>query len=199
MCPKARTLTRTLMVLLLLAGTAAAEEAHSQAAAKTLVQLLQSHGLIRSAHGTLQRRTGSLPLYIPGDQLLVVTGTHQTPDLLNLRIQQTTFRDLYLDLQATLAPKGKLFVMDSGGNGLRASRPGELFDIRVRGRREEQEVDPSAVRREQPPAHAHRLGGLSNSQIAVSPRVPVFGAVLEPGLRHDDRASVSAISPRGMA
>ena len=128
---KMRTLTRTLVALGLLAGTVAAQEAQSQAAAKTLVQLLQSHGL-----DTIGARDPAAPdrfvaaLSIPGDQLLVVAGTHPTPDLLNLRIQQKAFRDLDLDLQATPTPKGKLFVMDSGGNGLRASRePGEPFDI----------------------------------------------------------------------
>ena len=130
MCANSRRLA-CLVVLALLPRDGAAQSEGSRDTATKLIQLLQSRGL-----DAIGARDPSAPdrfvaaLYIPGDQLLVVAGHHPTPALLNQRLQQRAFRELYLDLQATPTPAGKLFVMDSHGDGLQASRErGESFDI----------------------------------------------------------------------
>jgi hypothetical protein len=119
------------VVLTVLPASGAAQSEGSRAAAARLSQLLESRGL--DAIGARDPAAADrfiAALHIPGDQLLVVAGHHPTPALLDHRIQQKAFRELYLDLQATPTPKGKLFVMDSRGDGLRASREqGESFDI----------------------------------------------------------------------
>jgi len=130
MCANSRMLA-CFVVLATLPAAGAAQPAGSREPAAKLTQLLQSRGL-----DAIGARDPAAPdrfiaaLHIPGDQLLVVAGHHPTPALLDHRIQQKAFRELYLDLQATPTPKGKLFVMDSRGDGLQASRePGQSFDI----------------------------------------------------------------------
>ena len=103
----------------------------SRLSAARLIRLLQSRGL-----DAIGGRDPAAPdrfiaaLHIPDDQLLVVAGHHPTPALLDHRLQQRAFRELYLDLQATPTPAGKLFVMDAKGDGLQVSRErDESFDI----------------------------------------------------------------------
>ena len=57
-------------------------------------------------------------LHIKGAQLLVVRAKHPSVDALAARLTAQQFREVYLDLQATPTPQGKLFVMDSGADGL---------------------------------------------------------------------------------
>ncbi len=57
-------------------------------------------------------------LHIKGGQLLVVRARHPSVEALTARLAARQFRDVYIDLQATPATKGKLFVMDSGADGL---------------------------------------------------------------------------------
>jgi hypothetical protein len=59
-------------------------------------------------------------LHIKGGQLLVVRAKHPSVDALSARLAAHQFRDVYIDLQATPTPQGKLFVMDSGADGLPA-------------------------------------------------------------------------------
>ena len=130
MCPNSRMLA-CLVVLATLPTSGAAQPAGSGGPAAKLIHLLQSRGLDAIGAGDPAAPDRFIAaLHIPGDQLLVVAGQHPTPALLAHRIQQKAFRELYLDLQATPTPKGKLFVMDSRGDGLQASRErGESFDI----------------------------------------------------------------------
>ena len=57
-------------------------------------------------------------LHIKGGQLLVVRARHPSVDALSARLAARQFRDVYMDLQATPTPQGKVFVMDSGADGL---------------------------------------------------------------------------------
>jgi hypothetical protein len=59
-------------------------------------------------------------LHIKGGQLLVVRARHPSVDALSARLAAHQFRDVYIDLQATPTPQGKLFVMDSAADGLPA-------------------------------------------------------------------------------
>jgi hypothetical protein len=118
-------------VLAMLSASVVGQAEESRQTAARLIQLLQSRGL-----DAVAARDPAAPdrfiaaLHVPGDQLLVVAGHHPTPALLDHRLQQRAFRELYLDLQATPTPAGKLFVMDAKGDGLQVSRErGEAFDI----------------------------------------------------------------------
>ena len=130
MCATSRTLA-CLVVLAMLPASVAGQAEGSRLSAARLIRLLQSRGL-----DAIGGRDPAAPdrfiaaLHIPDDQLLVVAGHHPTPALLDHRLQQRAFRELYLDLQATPTPAGKLFVMDAKGDGLQVSRErGESFDI----------------------------------------------------------------------
>lgn len=57
-------------------------------------------------------------LRIKGGQLLVVRAFHPSVEALSARLAAHQFRDVYIDLQVTPTAKGKLFVMDSGADGL---------------------------------------------------------------------------------
>ena len=57
-------------------------------------------------------------LHIKGGQLLVVRARHPSVDALKRRLEAHQFRDVYIDLQSTPTLPGKLFVMDSGADGL---------------------------------------------------------------------------------
>jgi len=48
----------------------------------------------------------------------VVRARHPSVDALSARLAARQFRDIYLDLQAAPTPQGKVFVMDSGADGL---------------------------------------------------------------------------------
>ncbi len=61
-------------------------------------------------------------LHIKGGQLLVVRARHSSVDAVAARLNARQFRDVYIDLQATPATQGKLFVMDAGADGL----PGDI-------------------------------------------------------------------------
>jgi hypothetical protein len=113
------------------AGVPAASQSDSATVVPTLTGLLGAHNLdsIAAVDPAVADRFIAA-LYIPGQQLLVVAGKHPTPMLLRQRLQQKQYRDAYVDLQATPTPNGKLFVMDSGADGLRPSRERDrAFDI----------------------------------------------------------------------
>ena len=59
-------------------------------------------------------------LYFPGMQLLVVSGKYSVPQLLNTRLTNKEYRDVYLDLNG--AATAKIFIEDPGADGLKAKR-----------------------------------------------------------------------------
>jgi hypothetical protein len=61
-------------------------------------------------------------LYFPGSQLLVVHARYAAPTLLNEKILQGNYRDVYIDLNAASDPATKVLVEDLMIDGLRARR-----------------------------------------------------------------------------
>ena len=107
-----RLLASASLLTMAVAGVSAAPQSTDSAtAAATLTGLLTARNLdaIAAADPAAADRFIAA-LYIPGDQLLVVAGSHSTPAFLRRRLEQTQYRDLYVDLQATPTPNGKLFV-----------------------------------------------------------------------------------------
>jgi hypothetical protein len=99
----------------------AVQDSASTTAAKTLVKSLNDASL--DAIATVDpTEPGAFvaALHIKGGQLLVVRAHHPSVEALSARLAARQFRDVYIDLQATPTTKGKLFVMDSGADGLPA-------------------------------------------------------------------------------
>lgn len=97
----------------------AAQDSASTAATKNLLSALEDAKLEAIATADPSEPGAFVAaLHIKGGQLLVVRAHHPSADALNARLAARQFRDVYIDLQATPATKGKLFVMDAGADGL---------------------------------------------------------------------------------
>jgi hypothetical protein len=109
--------------ILALAVPAAAQEPKSAVLAAELAKLLdQMKADSVAAHhpGAEDQYVGAL--YFPGSQLLVVTARYQVPELLNSKLEQKAYRDVYIDLNSASVPDTKIFVSDLGVDGLKARR-----------------------------------------------------------------------------
>ncbi len=98
-----------------------AQEGKSAAAARQLTELLDRHKLDSiAAADPSAPDTFVAALYFQGGQLLVVSAKYSVPSLLVNKIASKEYRDVYIDLNAASIPGTKIFVMDSGANGLSA-------------------------------------------------------------------------------
>ena len=61
-------------------------------------------------------------LFFPDAQLLVVSARYASPPLLNTRLSQRQYRDVYLDLQGSPLPNSSWFFQDMKADGLCAGR-----------------------------------------------------------------------------
>lgn len=105
------------------ASPAAAQEAKSAAAAKALVEALDSAKLDSiAAVDPSEPGMFAAALYIPGTQLLVVAARYAAPPLLMDKLTRKEYRDIYIDLNSASMPDTKLFVMDQSVDGL-VARP----------------------------------------------------------------------------
>lgn len=113
------------VLLFPLASSAAGQEAKSPAAVKQLTQLLDERKLDSIAAPDPQNPgTYTAALYFPGTQLLVVSAKYAAPPLMNEKIGKKEYRDVYIDLSSASVAGSKLFVMDTGADGLKA-KPGD--------------------------------------------------------------------------
>jgi hypothetical protein len=111
---------------LLSMAPAAAQEAKSAAAAKTLAAALDSAKLDSIAVADpADPSMFAAALYIPGTQLLVVAAKYSAPQLLVDKLSRKDYRDVYIDLNSASIPETKVFVMDQGIDGLVARPDGD--------------------------------------------------------------------------
>jgi hypothetical protein len=111
-----------LLWLGLLPGFAVAQGSQSAALAKELTALLDQRKLdSMAARDTTQQDFYYAALYFPG-QLLVVGAKYSVPVLLNDKLAKKDYKDIYADLNSASAPETKIFVMDMGADGLKATR-----------------------------------------------------------------------------
>jgi hypothetical protein len=109
------------LTALSVAAPAPAQESKSSVLAKELTTALDAAKL-----DSIAARDPSAPdtfiaaLYFPGMQLLVVSAKYTAPQLLNDRLAKKEYRDTYIDLSSASVPATKVFVEDSGADGLRA-------------------------------------------------------------------------------
>ena len=113
---------RSLAVALAIASfapvTAFAQESKSAPLAKQLVQLLDAAKLDSIAAADPDGGGFVAALYIPGTQLLVVSGKFTSPVGANERIKNKEYRDLYMDLQGAALPGTRVFASDVSCDGL---------------------------------------------------------------------------------
>ena len=103
--------------LLLTTAVASAQDAKSAALATELIGLLDQMKLDSVAGQYADRVVGAL--YIPGTQLLVVSG--KTSAHFDPLLKQKAYRDVYVDLNG-IPDTTKVFISDLGANGLRFKR-----------------------------------------------------------------------------
>ena len=69
----------------------------------------------------------------PGVQLLVVSAKYTVPALLNEKLGNKQYRDVYIDLNSASVPDSKVFIEDLGADGLHADRnenqPYDTYEI----------------------------------------------------------------------
>jgi hypothetical protein len=106
------------------AASPAAQESKSSAAAKALVEALDSAKLDSiAAVDPAEPGVFVAALYIQGAQLLVVSAKYAAPPLLLDKLTRKDYRDIYIDLNSASIAGTKVFVMDQGPDGL-VARPG---------------------------------------------------------------------------
>ena len=112
-----------LAAVVAVAVPAAAQEPKSAALAAELAKLLdQMKADSVAAHHPAAEDQYVGALYFPGSQLLVVTARYTVPELLNTKLANKAYRDVYIDLNSASVPDTKIFVSDLGINGLLPER-----------------------------------------------------------------------------
>jgi hypothetical protein len=100
---------------------AQAQESKSATLAIELAHLLDERKLdsVAAPQGT-DRYVGAL--YVPGSQLLVVSGKYVAAARMTDLLTKKDYREVYLDLSSASEQQSRMFVMDLGANGLRFKR-----------------------------------------------------------------------------
>jgi hypothetical protein len=98
--------------------TAAPQESKSAPLAKQLAQLLDASKLETIAAADPSRQGFVAAFYIPGTQLLVVSGKFQTPEMGIYRLEKKEYRELYMDLMGGAVPGSRLVASDVKCDGL---------------------------------------------------------------------------------
>jgi hypothetical protein len=94
-----------------------AQDSKSAPLAKQLTQLLESQKL--DSIGAADTDGAFVAaLYIPGTQLLVVSGKFPSPAGAQERLKNKQYRDLYMDLHGAALPGTRLFASDVSCDGL---------------------------------------------------------------------------------
>ena len=108
-----------LITCLLVPAAARAQDAKTSELAKQLAQLLDSKKLDAIALSDAQVPGNYVAaLYIPGTQLLVVSGKYTAPALMADLLTKKDYRGAYSELVSAAVPDSKLFVMDTYADGL---------------------------------------------------------------------------------
>ena len=135
---KAMALACAVVACLAVAPGAAAQESKSAPLAKQLVAALDAAKLDSiAAKDPASADVYIGALYIPGFQLLVVSGKYSAPILLDTRIYKKEYRDTYIDLNSSSPLDTRLFIEDLGADGLHVRREDDRpFDsIELGGKR----------------------------------------------------------------
>jgi hypothetical protein len=124
-----------LLMLVVMSTAAAAQESKSTALAKDLTALLDAAKLTAIA-----AKDGSDPeafvaaMYFSGSQLLIVSAKYSPAVLLNDKLANKDYQEVYIDLNSASVASTRVFVEDLGADGLKAEHEeGTAFDSIDRG------------------------------------------------------------------
>jgi hypothetical protein len=114
-----QTLSTGLLLVALASPGVSAEEQESKSAplARELTQVLDAAKLDSMAAPDPATGGFVAALYIPGTQLLVVSGRFDAPDIGTHRISKKEFRELYMDLMGASVPGSRQFAADVACDG----------------------------------------------------------------------------------
>jgi hypothetical protein len=116
------------------AALAAAQETKSGPLAKQLIAALEAKKIDSiAAKDPSATDVYFGALYIPGVQLLVVSGGYTAPQLMDGRLARKEYRDVYIELNGASTPATKMLIEDLGADGLKAKReddaPSDSIDM----------------------------------------------------------------------
>jgi hypothetical protein len=114
------------------AAAVAQTDGRTQALAKELSDLMTRQKL-DSVAARLGEDTFAAALFFPGAQMLVVSAKYTVPALLNEKIINRQYRDVYMDLAAASVPESKVLIEDWRADGLRPEPDNDRYDIVTRG------------------------------------------------------------------
>lgn len=103
---------------MLAATPALAQESKSAPLARELAQLLESAKLTNIGASDPTNGAFVAAMYIPGTQLLVVSGKFNSPDIGPYRLSKKEFRELYMDLMGGSVAGSKVVASDISADGL---------------------------------------------------------------------------------
>jgi hypothetical protein len=117
------------LLTFVLSAPATADDWQSAPATRALLQQMDGAGTDAVAVRDPERPERFIAaLRIPG-QLLVVSATHPSVELVAQRLARGDHRDVYMDLQGTPARASKFFVHDMAADGLSLEARGEAYDV----------------------------------------------------------------------
>ena len=119
-----------LVTVALIAGRSQAQESKSESLAKQLAQAMEKAQLTTfAARDDSGEGQYVAAMYFPGSQLLVVLARYSVPILLEQKLADKKYMDIYIDLNSASVPESKVFVSDLMGDGLHAKPDeGQPFD-----------------------------------------------------------------------
>ena len=97
-----------------------AQESKSGPLARQLTQLLDASKLESMAAADPASGGFVAAIYVPGAQLLVVSGKFPTPDIGTYRIDKKEYRELYMDLMGGAVAGSRLVASDVSADGFAA-------------------------------------------------------------------------------
>lgn len=121
-----------LVATALMASEAWAQDAKSAAGATELARILGAKKL-----DAIAARDPAAPdafvaaLHFPG-QLMVISAKYSAPPLLNEKLVQRQYRDVYIELNAASIVESRIFITDVNADGLRARREGRDGPVDIR-------------------------------------------------------------------
>ena len=97
-----------------------AQESRSAPLAQQLVELLEQAQLQSvAAKDPADADRFVAALFFPG-QLLVMSARYEVPVYLEEKLEEKQYREVYVDLNSASMPESRVFITDSGTNGLQA-------------------------------------------------------------------------------
>lgn len=138
MLTRPRSITRILLavfMLVALGSSAMAQELKSVAIAKDLAAALDAAKLTAiAAKDPSAPEAFVAAMYFSGSQLLVVGARYAPAVLLNAKLANRDYQEIYIDLNSAAIAGSKIFIEDPGADGIKAEhRDNEAFDAIERG------------------------------------------------------------------